>query len=86
MGPSYISRICTNTRSYALAEIQDMPGLKILARIKVNAAMMAGFRPGPRNCAPDLTHLIAIVSLFYTNTPESDRVLRDHIIRELWSH
>ena len=32
--PSYISRIDTNAQGYALAEIHDMPGLKILASIK----------------------------------------------------
>ena len=83
---SYISHAHTNAQIYALAEKYDIAGLKILASIKFNAAMMTEFGPGPRNCAPDMTHLIAIISLVYTSTPESDRVLRDRIIGELWSH
>ena len=60
-----------------------MPALKVLVSIKFNAAMMTEFGPGPPKSAPNMAHLIAIISLVYTRTPESDR---DHIIGELWSH
>ena len=80
--PSYISRAFTNAQIYAVAEKHDMPALKVLVSIKFNAAMMTEFGPGPRKSAPNMAHLIAIISLVYIRTPESDR---DHI-GELWSH
>lgn len=83
---SYISRAHANAQVYALAEKYDIEGLKVLARTKFDAAMVAEFDPVPLTSPPDMTHLIAILSLVYNSTPGSDRVLRDRVIGHMWKH
>lgn len=86
MDPSYISPAHTNAQVYALAEKYNIPGLKVLARKKSRAAMLQEFGPGPRNGPPNMSHLIAIISLVYNSTPETDRFLRDLVICYMWGH
>lgn len=82
--PSYVSRAHTNAQVYALADKYDIVGLLILAIMKFDVTMEAEFASAP--VRPDMAHLIAIISLVYNSTPDSNRVLRDRVINYVWKH
>ena len=83
--PSYISPAYTNAQVYALAEKYDIAGLKFLAKMKFDKAMVVESRLADMTHS-DVAHLITIISFVYNSTPGTDRTLRDHVIGEIWMH
>ncbi len=83
--PSYISRAHTNIQVYILADKYDISGLKVLARTKFIAAAATEFsRCVSQNSPPNMTHLMAIISLIHNSTSETDRCLREWIHAYIW--
>ena len=82
--PSYLSPAHTNAQVYVLAHKYGFCGLGFLASRKLDVAMKDEF--GSAQPRPDMAHLIAIISLAYGSTPESDpvRALMIIYVREHW--
>ena len=82
--PSYISRAHANVQVYVLAEKYDIPGLKVLAREKFTVVAAAEFNPCvSQNSPPNMTHLMAIISLIQNSIP-ADRCLHNWIHAYMW--
>lgn len=88
--PPYISRAHTNAQVYALAEKYDIAGLKLLAKIKFDKAMVVESDHllfcSDMTHHPDMARLITIISFVYNSTPGTDRTLRDRVIGDVWKH